>query len=332
MNVIVSNKYQSMLEGIGIDVIKTKNGEFEVEDIINEFQNFFYQRMILDITALKNYRDIKTLQKLSINLDMDKIILLLDDTADSTSTDYLSKLISMGIYNFTKNVEGIMYLYNNPNSYRDVAHIQQLDFSGGQDVIVEKYESTVSGTRIIGIKNVTKQSGATTLTYMIRNQLLQHYSAVAIEVNKTDFKYFNDRKLISTTSAEIGNVVARYTDKDVILIDINDSVQAEQICNEVIYLVEPSIIKLNKLMLLNRNAFKNLKDKKVILNQSILSSKDVLDFEYESGVKIFYNMPPLDEREKSIHSLNAFLCRLGFIKQENGEQEKKNKLLGLFGK
>lgn len=332
MNVIVSNKYQSMLEGIGIDVIKTKNGEFEVEDIISEFQNFFYQRMILDITALKNYRDIKTLQKLSINLDMDKIILLLDDTADSTSTDYLSKLISMGIYNFTKNVEGIMYLYNNPNSYRDVAHIQQLDFTGGQDVIVEKYESTVSGTRIIGIKNVTKQSGATTLTYMIRNQLLQHYSAVAIEVNKTDFKYFNDRKLISTTSAEIGNVVARYTDKDVILIDINDSVQAEQICNDVIYLVEPSIIKLNKLMLLNRNAFKNLKDKKVILNQSILSSKDVLDFEYESGVKVFYNMPPLDEREKSIHSINAFLCRLGFIKQENGEQEKKNKLLGLFGK
>ena len=332
MNVIVSNKYQSMLEGIGIDVIKTKNGEFEVEDIINEFQNFFFQRMILDITALKNYRDIKTLQKLSINLDMDKIILLLDDTADSTSTDYLSKLISMGIYNFTKNVEGIMYLYNNPNSYRDVAHIQQLDFNGGQDVIVEKYESTVSGTRIIGIKNVTKQSGATTLTYMIRNQLLQHYSAVAIEVNKTDFKYFNDRKLVSTTSAEIGNVVARYTDKDVILIDINDSVQAEQICNDVIYLVEPSIIKLNKLMLLNRNAFKNLKDKKVILNQSILSSKDVLDFEYEAGVKIFYNMPPLDEREKSIHSINAFLCRLGFIKQENGEQEKKNKLLGLFGK
>ena len=167
MNVIVANKYQSMLEGLGIDVIKKKIGEFEVEDIINEFQNFFFQRMILDITALKNYRDIKTLQKLSINLDMDKVILLLDDTADSTSTDYLSKLISMGIYNFTKNVEGIMYLYNNPNSYRDVAHIQQLDFNGGQDVVVEKYESTVSGTRIIGVKNVTKQSGATTLTYLI---------------------------------------------------------------------------------------------------------------------------------------------------------------------
>ena len=63
MNVIISNKYQSMLQTLDIDVIKNLNGEFEVDDIIKEFQNFFFQRMILDITALKNYRDIKTLQK-----------------------------------------------------------------------------------------------------------------------------------------------------------------------------------------------------------------------------------------------------------------------------
>ena len=61
--------------------------------------------MILDVTALKNYRDIKTLQKLSISLDMDKVILLLDDSVDEGNGDFLSKLISMGIYNFTKNQE-----------------------------------------------------------------------------------------------------------------------------------------------------------------------------------------------------------------------------------
>lgn len=332
MNVIISNKYQAMLQNLDIDVIKRLDGEYDVDDIINEFQNFFFQRMILDITALKDYRDIKTLQKLSISLDMDKIILLLDDSAESTSSDYLSKLISMGIYNFTKNVEGIMYLYNNPNSYRDVAHIQQFDYNGGENVVVEKYESTVNGTRIIGIKNVTKQSGATTLTYMMRNQLLNNYTAVAIEVNKTDFKYFNDKKLVSTTSAEIGNVVAKYTDKDVILIDINDSPQAEDICHDVIYLVEPSIIKLNKLMMLNPKSLLKLKDKKVILNQSLLNSKDLLDFEYESGIKVFYNMPPLDEREKSIHAMNVFLATLGFTRQQDDTQEKKNKILGLFGK
>ena len=75
----------------------------------------------------------------------------------------------------------------------------------------------------------------------------------------------------------------------------------------------------------------NLKNKKIVLNQSLLSKKDVLDFEYESKNKVFYNMPPLDEREKDIYALNAFLVRLGFIKQQTSkEQVKKNKLFGIF--
>lgn len=319
MNVIISNKYQSLLETLDIDVIKTLNGEFEVDDIINQFQNFYFQRMILDITAIKNYRDIRNIQKLSISLDMNKIILLLDDSVEGTSGDYLSKLISMGIYNFTKNIEGIMYLYNNPNSYRDVAHIQQLDnLNSGEEVVVENYENTVLGTRVIGIKNVTKQSGATTLTYMIKNLLKKNYSVVAIEVNKSDFRYFNDKSLISTTNYEIGNVISKHSDNDIIIVDINDSKQAEDLCEDVIYLVEPSIIKLNKLMLVNSNIFKELNRKKakVILNQSLLSSKDVQDFEFESGVKIYYNMPPLDERSKDMESLNEFLVMLGFSKQK----------------
>lgn len=333
MNVVISNKYQAMLESLDIEVIKTLNGEFEIEEIVNQFQNFFYQKMILDITAIKNYRDIRTIQKLSISLDMDKLILLIDDTVDDGTNAYLSKLISMGIYNFTKNAEGILYLYNNPNTYRDVAHIQQLDITPVQEqpVIVEKYENTVpTGPKIIGIKNVTKQSGATTLTYMIKNQLKQDYSVVAIEVNKSDFRYFNDKELVSTTNTEIGNVIAKYSDHDAILVDLNDSNQAENLCHDVIYLIEPSIIKLNKLMLVNGGIFKTLKDKKVVLNQSLLESKDVSDFEYESGLKIYYNLPPLDERNKNLLKLNSFLIKLGFTKLTGDDQEKKKSILGLF--
>ena len=90
MNVIVSNKYQAMLENLGIDVIKNMNGEFDVDEIISTFQTFFYQRMILDITAIKDYKDIRNLQKLSISLDMDKVILLLDDSSESSTPAYLS--------------------------------------------------------------------------------------------------------------------------------------------------------------------------------------------------------------------------------------------------
>lgn len=334
MNVIIANKQKSMLQGLEIDVIKTLEGEFDVDDIIAQFQNFFFQRMILDITALKNYKDIKTLQKLSITLDMDKVILVLDDSDESGSNEYLSKLISMGIYNFTKNIEGIMYLYNNPNTYRDVAHIHQLDASKPQDVVIEKYvevEPSITH-KVIGVKNVTKQSGATTLIYMMVKQLEKNYSVIALEVNKSDFRYFNEKKLISIPNTDIGNAVAKYRDYNVILIDINDSKEAENLCDDILYLVEPSIIKLNKLMLINSNTFKELKNKKIILNQSLLNAKDVLDFEYESGSKIYYNMPPLDEREKSIHALNLLLVRLGFTRQKTDEQEKKNSILGLFGK
>lgn len=333
MNVIVANKYQTMLQGLDIDIIKKLEGEYDVEDIISTFQNFFYQRMILDITAIKNYKDIKVLQKLSISLDMDKVILLLDDSAESSSSDYLSKLISMGIYNFTKNVEGIMYLYNNPNSYRDVAHIHQLEAEKEeiapvqQDIYVQG-----RGTRIIGLKNITKQSGATSLVYMMKKQLEKNYSVVAIEVGKRDFVYFNDKGLISTTNNEIGNVVVQHSDKDVAIIDINDSIGAENLCHEVLYLLEPSIIKLNRLMLVNPKELTKYKEKKIVLNQSLLSSKDVLDFEYESKSKVFYNMPPLDDREKNVHALNMMLVKMGFDLQNDGEIAKKNSILGLFQK
>ena len=126
MNVIIANQKKDMLTNLNIDIIKSIEGQYSVDEIIEMFKNFYYQRMILDITALKDYTDIKTLQKLSISLDMDKLILLLDDDEESSSPGYLSKLISMGIYNFTRNAEGIIYLYNNPNSYRDVAQYHQL--------------------------------------------------------------------------------------------------------------------------------------------------------------------------------------------------------------
>lgn len=63
---------------------------------------------------------------------------------------------------------------------------------------------------------------------------------------------------------------------------MNNSAIASGLVQEIIYLVEPSTIKLNKLMNVRRNVFKELEDKKVILNQSLLSSKDVLELQYEA--------------------------------------------------
>lgn len=329
MNVIVSNKNQLLLENLGIDVIKEMNGEFEVDEIITTFQNFFYQRMILDITAIKNYTDIVNLQKLSISLDMNKLILLLDGTEATSNPTFLSNLVSMGIYNFTKNVEGIQYLYNTPNTYRDVAQFHRLDATFGNAVVnnpkaqhVEPIVEVVPqqefyGTRVIGVKNITKQSGASSLVYMMKNELSKNYNVVGIEVDKTDFNYFKDKNLISTVTSEVGSVINKHKDKDVIIIDINNSIVAEGFCQDVLYLIEPSIIKLQKLMTLNAAALQGLKDKKVVLNQSLLSSGDIANFEYEARIKVFYNLVPLNERDKKLPELNKMLVKLGFNKQQN---------------
>ena len=173
-----------------IDVIKTLEGQFDADEIINMFRNFYYQRMILDITALKDYTDIKNLQKLSIALDMEKLILVLTDDEASALPSYLSKLISMGIYNFTRNVEGVLYLLNNPNSYRDVAQYHQLEDNQSAQVIYQGVETNYC--RIIGIKNVTLQAGATTLAYMLVKSLKRKYNVVGVEVDDNKFNYYTN--------------------------------------------------------------------------------------------------------------------------------------------
>ena len=97
MNVIIANKYKEMLMNLDIEVIKSIEGEFEVSEIVDQFTNFYFDRMILDITAIKNYQNLDNLQKLSINFDMNKVILLLDNSEESNTKNYLSKKIIFSI-------------------------------------------------------------------------------------------------------------------------------------------------------------------------------------------------------------------------------------------
>ena len=321
MNVIVSNKKAAMLENLNIEIIKELTGEFDVEEIINNFKNFFFQRMILDITALKNYTDIKTIQKLSLSLDMNKVILVLDEESNTISPEYMSKLISIGIYNFTTNLEGIMYLYNSPNSYRDVAHLHVID----QPIIEEQTDSKTNTVyvdryiesnecKIIGFKNVTKQAGSTTLIYMLKKQLEKYYDVAANEVEKSDFRFFDDRSLISATNSNIGNIISKNRTKNLILLDVNNSENALALCDDIIYLIEPSTVKLNRLMIINPRMLANIQGKKVVLNQSMLNDKDISEFEFESRLKIFYNIQPLNDREPNHPELVELLHKLGFMK------------------
>ena len=57
-NVIISNMADAILSTLEMDVIKKVQGEYTVDELVSMFSKFFYQKMIIDITAIKGYEDI----------------------------------------------------------------------------------------------------------------------------------------------------------------------------------------------------------------------------------------------------------------------------------
>ena len=324
MNVIISNERQNELANLDIEVIKAINGVYDADELVNMFSNFFFGRMVLDLTAIKDYKDVRNLQKFAMSLDVEKMIVLLPDTPECLTPGFLSKLISMGIYNFTTNLDGVKYLLDNPNTYRDVAHLHQIDQetvvasapsvstpSGGVEVVNPTYVTVQSGPMIIGLKNITEHSGATMLTYMLLNEVRNMgKAALAIEVGKRDFVFFNDKDMISIDKDNLAGELLKHRDVNVIFLDLNRDGD-EELCNEVLYLLEPSTIKLNKLMLSNRNIFSKLEGRKIIINQNIMGDHDIKQLEMEANLKSFYILPPLDERANNSQLLQDLLNRIG---------------------
>ena len=346
MNVMIYNKYKDLLKKLDIDVMKSMEGVYNVDEIIDTFSNFYYDKMILDITSIRDYQNIDNLQKLAMNINMDNVILLLDNNPESETPTYISKLISLGIYNFTRNSNGINYLLVHPHSYKDVASMHDIDevdksmsnsvelkvneepkineepkvneepvhknmFIPVEEPKIEAKENNVTnaGIKIIGFKNVTNHAGATTLIYMLKKSLSLRKKVAGIEVNKVDFLFFNDKDLVSTTTVDLPKEIMQRMNYDCLLIDLNDY-QDLSICNEVYYLIEPSTIMINKMMKKNKNILEELRDKNIILNKSVLSDNDISTFEYETKLKVLYSVPPCDDRQNRIEEIEKLVNKL----------------------
>ena len=115
MNVLITNDAEEKLSSLDIDIIKHITGTYDVKELVDMFSTFFYNKIIIDITSLNNNKDINTFKSLSEGLDTEKLILFLPEKTDFCTTDFLSKLISVGIYNFTTNLDGVKYLLKNSN-------------------------------------------------------------------------------------------------------------------------------------------------------------------------------------------------------------------------
>ena len=399
MNVIVGNAQQSMLSNLDIDVIKSISGVFTSKELVGMFRNFFFNKMVLDVTAIKDCGNINSYRELASGLDSDKIIYFIPENSPLCTAAFFSDLVTIGIYNFTTNVDGIKYLLRHSNTYNEVAQFQQngrgnnnyqnyqqpQDFSNGSadyyDASNDYYNTpnnmppnmasyepnnqmsydqgnnnmgppvglaisqspllagmnnntqyqqqnrndSVRTQVVIGVKSVTLSAGASTLIYMMKKELNAKVgpNVLAVEVDKRDFKLFNEKNMDSISKAELRNYI---DSAQIIIVDLNDYEDGENLCDEVIYLLESSIIKLNRLLQMNSKVLGRLRGKRVVLNRSLLSNKDIADFEYESGLKVFYNIPPLDERKHN-EVIVDFLSKLGLL---NLNSRNSNRVFGLF--
>lgn len=339
MNVIVSNKQKGILDDANIDAIKELTGFFSVDDLINNFKYYFFSKIIIDATGLVDFANPEVLKKLCDEIGAEKIILFLPPNP-VPPVAFLQKLVELGIYNFTTNIQELVKLIQIPNTinnvkqYVNITKNVETDMSSSinnndslyvNNALVDNNESfinTISNKLIIGFKNVTNHAGSTTLIYMIKKYLEKNFNknVLALEVDSNDFVYYKSDSMISVNSTNFENVIKNYN-SDIILVDLSVS-NYDNLCNKVVYLVEPSTIKINKLMVEDRKSFAYLQGKLIVLNKSLLSVNEVKIFSNEAGVPIFFNMPPLNDRIDN-EILGDFLIKLGVL-------DNTNKKRGLF--
>ena len=330
MNVIIANEQQQSLSALDIDIIKTVTGSYEAREIVEMFKNFFFNKMILDVTAIKGYDNPDNYQILAQQLDPEKVVLYIPENSKLCTATFLARIITYGLYNFTNNIEGIKYLLQKSNTYKDVEHIQQMAGRSLQVAATATPTAENKSSVIIGFRSITDNAGSTTLIYMLKKELeaALNTPVLAIEVDKRDFMFFNQKNMLSVSKDDLKNLIASNSQAPVILIDLN-AYPHDEVCHEVFYLIEPSIIKLNKLIRREPSAFNRVRNKKVILNKSLLTSKDISDFEMESNIRVAYNMPPLDERQRN-GAINDFLGRLGLLTLSEPDNTDSGRVFGLF--
>ena len=213
MNVIVANQRSDELSTLDVDIIKSITGSFDATEIVSIFNNFYFNKMILDVTAVKNYLMTENIEKVVTSLDPNKVILFLPKIPEVSSQKFLSKLVKMGAYNFTNNIEGVKYLINHTNTHEDVAQVEQV-----QELTEVVEQKVKSGCRVVGIRNITDHAGATTLIYMLKKELERSYgdTVYAIEVNRHDLQYFNVKNTITTNKEALVSTINKLTDASVI--------------------------------------------------------------------------------------------------------------------
>lgn len=258
----------------------TENSRYnDYNDIPNNHSSLgdIISRMSLNTSEFSNSNENNDDSKNADNIDIG---------VDNYDIDYESDDSDQGVQNENEDYSSTL-VNNNEASTNIFLNMNDFDSTIDDDKNTSK--------KIIGFKNITLHAGSTTLIYMLNKVASERNKRVlSIEIDKNDFKFFRNSKMISVKNDNVLNVIDS-SKEEIVFVDLNDS-QDNSFCDEIIYLVEPSTIKLNMLMAQNKSTFNELSDKKVVLNKSMLSKDDISILEREAGMKFFFNVGSVNDR------------------------------------
>ena len=220
-----------------------------------------------------------------------------------------NEIISNNINNYLGN-EQDEEIENATINLVDNSYQENHDFGIGFNNNENTQLNNINNKYILGVRNMTSHAGTTTLIYMLKNILEYRFNkkVLAIEIKTNDFFYFKSKDMISVSEDSVEKNI-KNSDCEIILIDLNNN-NFDSLCSDIICLIEPSIISVNRLILENRMAFVALKNKKVILNKCLISNDDVNKFSQEAGIPFYFVIPPLNDRvENSV--IEVLVNRLG---------------------
>ena len=308
MVVVIKNSNGEIINNITLNVVKTLNGEFTREDLNRELSIITFDKAIVDLSAIKNYDNDNYLYSfLDFFKNSSDVIILVKKEFFSTGIEISRKLIEKGFYNFAYSSMDIYKLIENNNSFDDVRkYLEGYDFLKVDSIVSDKQTSNKFETDkiIVGIENGTPHAGATTLMYMLVKEISKSKKVKGIEMFNNDSLYFKDDRIITCQSrVQFETIVKTLKDIDVFIVDLNGS-DVKEICNKVIYLVDPGSTKLNKIVKGNQNDYEHLLNCNVVLNRSNIKNDSLKNFEYETHLKIVGNVPNLNERLDSNSELN----------------------------
>lgn len=314
MNVIIKNENSQLIDNILFDDSKTLVGKFTLEDLNNQLSSVNYNYAIIDLTSIRNYYDDTYLFSfLSFFSVPSRVIIVLNDGFVANSKMFLSKLIDKGYYNFATSDSAINRLLEKGNSYEDVKiYLNGYDNLKQDSIVSGKEKNTKFETDkiIIGIENGIPHSGATTFMYLLLKSLSSSVKVKGVEMIKNDSKFFHDDRVISCDSrSQLELIIKTLQDVDVFVIDLNGS-DVKNICNKVFYLIEPGVIKLNKLIKGDSATYNSLIGKNVVLNRSNILNDQLSNFEYETKFNVVGNIPNINERLDNNIEISKFIKKM----------------------